>query len=160
MMKIDLKESNLAIVGGGKACKAILQIFLSENFIDQRPKILGVAGSNDQAEGIRYAKEKGIFTTQNYTDLYRFEDLNLIIELTKDIALREKIEKTKPQKVRLIDHFEAMSVWNYLQIEEEKTKALKNIQKNKKNVQKIAEIFDKFSSRIAKIVEDRTDHLL
>jgi len=159
-MKIDLKESNIAIVGGGKVCKAILQILLSENFMDQRPKILGIAGSNDQAEGIRYAKEKGIFTTKDYTDLYRFEDLNLIIELTKDIVLREKIEKTKPQKVRLIDHFEAMSVWNYLQIEEEKTRAQKNIQKNKKDVQKIAEIFDKFSSRIAKIVEDRTEHLL
>ncbi len=159
-MDINLSKSNIAIVGGGLVCKAILQIFFIEDFKDQRPVILGVADLDDQAPGLRYAQEKGIFTTSDYREFYKLEDLDMIIELTKDNTLREIIKKTKPAQVKLIDHFSAMSVWDYLKIEEERLKARRDIQVSGTEIKKIEEIFDRFSNRITKIVEERTDHLI
>ena len=62
-MREILQNSNIAIVGGGRVCKAILEIVLGENFIKQKLNILGVADIHDNVEGLIYAREKGIFTT-------------------------------------------------------------------------------------------------
>jgi len=62
-MREILQNSNIAIVGGGRVCKAILEIVLGENFINEKPNILGVADIDDTAEGLIYAREKGVFTT-------------------------------------------------------------------------------------------------
>jgi acetaldehyde dehydrogenase (acetylating) len=77
------RDSNIAIVGGGNVCKEILKIIFSEDFSHQRPKIIGVADIDDQAEGLRYARDMGIFTTHDYKPFYTTKDLDLIIELTK-----------------------------------------------------------------------------
>jgi hypothetical protein len=37
----ELLKSNIAIIGGGKFCKDLLQLLYSEHFEDQRPSILG-----------------------------------------------------------------------------------------------------------------------
>ena len=154
-----IRESNIAIIGGGKVCKEILKIIFGEDFSDQRPKIIGVADIDDQAEGLRYARDMGIFTTSDYQQFYAFKNLDLIIELTKDDRLREKIKKTKPPKVRLIDHYEAMSVWDFLQIEERSIRTRRELQKNGDDREKIQKLFDQFSDHLARIVADRTTHL-
>ena len=53
-MKEILQNSNIAIVGGGRVCKAILEIVLGENFLKQKLNISGVADINDKAEGLPY----------------------------------------------------------------------------------------------------------
>ena len=153
------RESSIAIVGGGNVCKEILKIIFSGDFSDQRPKIIGVADIDDQAEGLRYARDMGIFTTRDYTQFYAAKDLDLIIELTKDDRLRETIKKTKPAKVRFIDHYEAMAVWDFLQIEEQSIKARKELQKNGGNRETTKKVFEQFSDHLARIVADRTTHL-
>jgi len=104
-MREILQNSNIVIVGGGRVCEAILTIVLGENFVNHKLNILGVADINNKAEGLVYAKEKGLFTTENYKDLFTIKDLNIIIELTGDNEVLEKLKITKPAKVRLIDHF-------------------------------------------------------
>jgi len=158
-MEKIIRESNIAIVGGGNVCKEILQIIFSEDFSDQRPKIIGVADIDDQAEGLRYARDMGIFTTSDYQQFYAYKNLDLIIELTKDDRLRETIKKTKPAKVRFIDHYEAMAVWDFLQIEEESIKIRKELQKNGGDREKIQKLFEQFSDHLTGIVSDRTAHL-
>ena len=64
-MRDSLENSKIAIVGGGRVCKAILKIVLGENFINHKLNILGVADINERAEGLVYAKKKGIFTTRD-----------------------------------------------------------------------------------------------
>ena len=95
-MREILQNSNIVIVGGGRVCKAILKIVLGENFVNQKMNILAVADINDNAEGFIHAKENGIFTTMDYKDLFQIKDLNLIIELTGDNEVLEKLKKTKP----------------------------------------------------------------
>lgn len=158
-MREILKDSKIAIVGGGRVCKAILRIVLGGNFINHKLNILGVADINDNAEGFIYAREKGIFTTLDYRDLFKIKEINLIIELTGDNKVLEEIKAAKPEKARLIDHFEAMSVWDFLQIEEERIRIKRDLRKHIREPEKIEKEFDLFSHQLAKIVEERTRHL-
>ena len=158
-MRDVLQDSNIAIVGGGRVCKAILKIVLGENFPKDILNILGVADINDRAEGLTYARHTRIFTTHNYQDLYKIEGLNLIIELTGNNELLAELKATKPANVRLIDHFEAMSVWDFLQIEDERLRIEGTLQKHLSEPVRIKQEFNLFSEQLAGIVEERTRHL-
>lgn len=158
-MREILENSNIGIVGGGRVCKAILKIVLGEDVSNDKMNILGVAEINEKAEGLVYARKKGIFTTSNYKELYGLRGLNVIIELTGDNKVLEELEVTKPAKARLIDHFEAMSVWDFLQIEEERLRIKKELGGHIGDPGKIEMEFDLFSQQLAKIVEERTGHL-
>ena len=157
-MRDILNNSNIAVVGGGRVCKAMLKIVMGKNF-HQKMAILGVADINERAEGLVYAREKGIFTTLNYRELYNIEGLDLIIEVTGDDRLLEEIKSTKPRNVRLIDHLEAMSVWDFLQIEEQSVRSQRELREYICEPDKIEKEFALFSHQLARIVEERTRHL-
>ncbi len=158
-MREILQDSNIVIVGGGRVCKAILKIVLGENLVNRHINILGVADINDRAQGLVYAKEKGIYTTRDYKELFTIKNLNLIIEITGDNNVLGKLKKITPAKVRLIDHFGAMSVWDFLQIEEARVKIKKSLGKYITEPERIKIEFDLFSQQLAEIVEERTRHL-
>jgi hypothetical protein len=63
------EEYNVAIVGGGRACKAVIDMILPRRLKRLRMSILGVADPNPKAVGYCYAQEKGIYTTKDYRDL-------------------------------------------------------------------------------------------
>jgi PAS domain-containing protein len=153
------KKSYIAIVGGGKVCKSMLKILLSKHFAIHRPSIVAVADINESAEGIRYAKNKGIFTTRDFQELYSIDKLDLIIELTGNDKVLAKLQETKPPQVRLIDHFEAMSLWDYVQIEEKKLALKHKLKNGLTKPEALEDEFESFSRELGKIVEERTHHL-
>jgi len=157
-MRDILNNSSIAVVGGGRVCKAMLKIVMGRNF-HQKMAILGVADINDRAEGLVYAKKKGIFTTSNYKDFYNIKGLDLIIEITGDDTLLNEIKVTKPENIRLIDHHEAMSVWDFLQIEEQSVKSQRELREHICEPDKIEKEFAIFSYQLSRIVEERTRHL-
>ena len=118
-MKQD-KALNVAIVGGGAGCKAIMDMILAEKLRRLRMKLIGVADSDQSAPGYQYARKKGIYTTNDYHHLYELEDLNLIIELAGDVDLADEIFRTKPAHVRLMDNVAARLFWDVFQIEEQR----------------------------------------
>jgi PAS domain S-box-containing protein len=158
-MKEILENSNIAIVGGGRVCKAILKIILGEDFSNYKISILGVAEIDNTAEGLLYAREKGIYTTNDYRELYGLDGLNVLIELTGDNKVLEELKATKPSQARLIDHFEAMSVWDFLQIEEKRVTIKRELRQHIGEQEKIETEFNLYSQELAKIVEERTRHL-
>ena len=98
-----LDQTPIAIVGGGRFCRQLLELLLSNQFSDRQPKILGVADPDDQAEGLRYAREKGIYTTDNLEALYPLKGLQVLIEVTDDATVAKIIEESKPKGIKLID---------------------------------------------------------
>jgi PAS domain S-box-containing protein len=118
-MMEDMERLNVAIVGGGPGCKAIMDMILAEKLSQLRMKLIGVVSTNPEAPGYLYAQEKEIYTTKDYHDLYEIKDLNIIIELTGRDEVASEIFKTKPPHVRLIDHVTARLFWDIFQIEEE-----------------------------------------
>ena len=111
---------NVAIVGGGPGCKAIIDMIFAEKLSQLRMNLIGVADINPEAVGYRYAQEKGIFTTTEYQDLYKLKGLNMIIELTGLEKVADEIHRTKPGNVRLMGNVAARLFWDIFRIEEER----------------------------------------
>ena len=114
------KVLNVAIVGGSAGCKAIMEMIFVEKLRQLRMKLIGVADTNPNAVGYRYAQEKGIYTTKDYRDLYQLKGLNMIIELTGRDEVANDIFRTKPDHVRLMDNVSARLFWDIFQIEEQR----------------------------------------
>ncbi|MGD1969840.1 MAG: PAS domain S-box protein, partial [Desulfobacterales bacterium] len=150
-------NSNVAIVGGGNFCKNMLELLFSDHFKDCRPTIMGVADVNDQAEGLVYAKERGIFTTADFREFYAFQDLQILMELTDDTELGGIIKKEKPEHVAVVDRVDARTVWSALQMEAEKRIALKELRKNNFDCAEIESQFERFADRLAGVLRERGD---
>jgi PAS domain S-box-containing protein len=111
---------NVGIVGGGPGCKAIMVMIFAEKLSELPMNLIGVASTNTNAEGYLFAEEKGLYTTTDYRDLYKLENLDMIIELTGKDKVTAEISQNKPVHVRLMDHVAARLFWDLFQIEEKR----------------------------------------
>ncbi|MBI5584012.1 MAG: PAS domain S-box protein [Deltaproteobacteria bacterium] len=109
-----------AIIGGGKSCADLLTLLSDERLTRLKMEILGVADPDPEAPGISRAREMGLFTTGDFSELYNLPGLNLVIELTGSLAVREQIIRTNPLPVSFIDHRGARLLWDLIQMEIEK----------------------------------------
>ncbi|MGD8335912.1 MAG: PAS domain S-box protein [Desulfobacterales bacterium] len=159
-MTENLLDSNIAIIGGGRFCKIFLEYLYDKNFMDRSPTVLGVADINPQAEGLLFADRMGIFTTRDYRELYRLENLQVLIEMTDDVSLGDTIQKTKPEGVELIDHIEARAIWSSLQLERQKRQALGELKQHEAVTPSILSHFEKFADRLAKVIKKRNARYL
>ncbi len=95
---------NLAIVGGGKACKFFLDLLKNGSLVDLGIQVVGVCDINPKAEGIRFAKEMGIFTTKDYKKLLEIKNLDGVIELTGNQDVLVESMHLRPKGVGLLEH--------------------------------------------------------
>ena len=151
----DLLDSNIAIIGGGRFCKLFLQYLFDKSFIENTPNVLGVADINPSAEGLLLARQIGIFTTLDYTELYRLENLQVLIELTDDVYLWDVIKQNKPAEVELIDHVQARAIWSSIQLEKEKKSALNELGQQDNVSPQIVDLFNQFADRLAVVMKKR-----
>ena len=156
----ELLKSNIAIIGGGKFCKRLLQLLFSEPFKDRRPTIVGIADSNSSAEGLIYAGQLGIFTTADYRELYTLKGLQMLMELTTDEEFAGIINREKPDGVELIDHVAARTVWSALQVEAEKRSALEELRQNNFKAAQIDRLFERFADRLAAVIDERGERYI
>jgi len=156
-MVAELLKSNIAIVGGGRFCKRFLQLFFSEDFKDQHPKILGVADRNSLGKGVLYARKMEIFTTTDFRDLLSLDNLQVLVELTGDVKLGATIKKNAPAGIQIINHIEARSLWSSLQVEKEKRNALKELRQQSFKTEEIDILFEKFADRLGEVVRERSN---
>ena len=130
----QIQGLNIAVVGGGPGCKAIMSMIFDEKPSQLRMNLIGVACTNTEAEGYRYAQEKGIYTTVDYRDFYKLKDLDMIIELTGRDEVAKEILNTKPDHVRFIDHVAFNLFWDVFRVEEDNIAALKRAEEKYKTV--------------------------
>nr|MCU0604617.1 GAF domain-containing protein [Desulfobacterales bacterium] len=147
--------STIAIVGGGRACKAFLEFLTDAVFADQRPEILGVADINQDADGIRYAASIGIPTYADYTEFFRFKHLETLLELTDSNAIIETIRETKPAELRLIDHFEARAIRDFLHVEKVRIESFRELAGIKRNPVAVVALVGQLIDRMTAIIERR-----
>jgi len=107
---------NIAVVGGGKKCAQLLNLIDQHEFEEIHPKIVGVADLKSDAPGLLIAKEKGLFTTNNYEDLFDRDDIDLIIELTGDTEIIYDILAKKGPHVRAISTRTAQLFWEIARV--------------------------------------------
>ena len=95
---------NIAIVGGGRACKFFLQLLKNESFPYLNINLVGVCDVNPEAEGLLIARQMGIYTTHNFKDLFEIKDLDGIIELTNSKEVLLELIKLRPKTVGIVEH--------------------------------------------------------
>ncbi len=147
-----LKGAKMAFVGGGVLCRHIIELIQNFDFSGKKPRVVGIADPDPQAEGMRLARSEGIFTTSDYQKLFKVKDVEVLIDLTKDDQLAEEIDKRRPGGLRFLNHYEFFSLWDLLQIEGEKEKILDQLQENVGSYQNTRGLFEEFSNHLEGIV--------
>jgi len=120
----EIERYKMGIIGGGTRCKTLLAAIFSEASAETRPVVLGVADRDPQAAGLVSAREKGIYTTTDYRELFTIEEIDLLLELTPDDALRQAIQVAKPPGILVLDHYEAAAILDYFRIKARKNEIL------------------------------------
>lgn len=150
----NLEALSIGIIGGGTRCKALLTAIFSETDPQKRPEILGVADNDPKAVGLREARRKGIFTTSDYRDLFGIEELELLLELTPDDSLKQRILSDKPPGVLLVDHFDALAILDQYLIKAKRIELLERLRTGNGGVAQSADLIDEFYGFVQKINSD------
>jgi PAS domain S-box-containing protein len=124
-----MKTINVAIIGGGLGCLAIMDMISSHRPRQLKMHLVGIADINPDAAGIKKARFSNIYTTFDYHDLFNIPNLDLIIELTGDSKLSMTIQHEKPDHVQLMDHRMARLFWDFNRLDDERLHADKEIKK-------------------------------
>ena len=100
----DKLTLNLAIVGGGRACKLFLELLQSSEIPYLNINIVGVCDIDPRAEGYRLAHEMGIYTTDNFRDLFLIDPLDYILDLTHDEQVFLDLVRLSPKQVGVFEY--------------------------------------------------------
>ena len=122
---------NIAIVGGGTRCRTLLDSIEKHTFRELHPKVVAVADPNGNAVGLVKAREKGLFVTVDYNDLFKRDDIELIIELTGKDDVYNDILLKKKETVRAINHKTAMLFWEFTLSSRIEQKARRKLQETR-----------------------------
>ncbi|HID30334.1 MAG TPA: GGDEF domain-containing protein [Desulfobacterales bacterium] len=124
----EADKLNVAIVGGGRGCRAIMDMLFAKKLDHLQMKLIGVADINPEAVGYRHAQNRGIYTTQDYHELYKAKNVNMIIDLTGRDDVAAEISRTKPDNIRLMDQVIARLFQEIFRIEEERVAERKRVE--------------------------------
>ena len=103
-----------ALIGGGSACRDFLALADNNGLQQLNMVIGGVADPDPEAPGIVLAREMGLFTSLDYTELYSLPGLTLLIAFTENREVCERVIQSKPDHVGFIDHLGAGLLWNLI----------------------------------------------
>lgn len=140
----NIEALNIGIIGGGRRCKALLEAIYSEKDPAKRPQVLAVADRDPQAVGLLLARELGIFTTSDDRELSNIEELDLLLELTPDDSLQQRLRDVKHPGVLLVDHYDAMAILDHFRIKAKKIELMSKIQTEALDAQATASLFEEF----------------
>ena len=101
-----------AIVGGGRGCRAILEMVISGHLHSFPLEILCVVDPVENAPGMVYAKEHNIATLAYLDEALALPGLEVIIELVGSDEFLKDLYGEIPPGVRVIDHHTARLFWD------------------------------------------------
>ena len=93
------QATRVAILGGGRGGKALMEIFAQ----DPLARIVGLAESKTRTSGTKLAKQFGVPVTKDYRELLKLKDVDLIIDSRPkhiiDPVTEQIIKKIERQKL-------------------------------------------------------------
>ncbi len=100
----DKSALHIAIVGGGKTCKFFLEFLKDDPLYDLHVEPVAVCDIDPKAEGFLLAKEMGIFTTNNFEDIFKITDLDGVLELTGSRQVLLELIRLRPKGLGVVEH--------------------------------------------------------
>ncbi|MGD9261125.1 MAG: hypothetical protein PVG44_11825, partial [Desulfobacterales bacterium] len=135
---------NIAVIGGGRRCKRLIEVIERHEFTEINPKVVAVADLKDNAPGFLKAKNNGFFVTHDYNDFFKRNDIDLIIELTGNMDIYNDILSKKKKTVRAIANRTAQLFWEISKVS--------NLQK--KTDQELKETRARYKSIINELIQE------
>ena len=158
-MNIPLDGLNIAVIGADSHCRKLLELLLSETFAFKNVRVIAVAGRREGADCLKYAEKMGLYTTTDIKSVYLMKNIDLVVHFSKNGNFRSSSDPSIPEHVRVLDHYDSITLLDYLEIESEKISAKQQLALNAAGCDNIDPVFDRFADRITRIIEDRTEHL-
>jgi len=151
-----------AIVGGGKGCRALIELAQGTFLKELELEILCVVDPDTNAPGIVFARELGIKTGSDMRDVLLIPDIEVIIELTGRSDVLEDIYKIIPSGIEVIDHTIARIFWDLANAQRNQARQLKEITELEQKIEKerffLQSLFDKIPELVA--VLDRNKKII
>ncbi|HEY4481632.1 MAG TPA: GAF domain-containing protein, partial [Candidatus Brocadiaceae bacterium] len=129
------------LIGAGKGGSALLTILQEDKEIE----IVGVVDNNPQSEGLKIARQFNIPTYTRYEKLIKRDDLDVIIDVTRNPLVHTDIGKNKPANTEILGGLSAKLIWNLV---EERKKKEEEIQKSLSEQKALYHIGNMLSSAI------------
>lgn len=107
---------NIAMVGGGRDCRFFLDLIHNNPSPLFAINILGVCDTNPEAKGMLLAKQLGISTTDNLTDLLNLAQLDIVLELTGKRHVLLEIIRLRPQGLGVIEFKDKRIVRSFVHV--------------------------------------------
>jgi len=101
---------SIAIAGGGLRATSVLRLL---NDIENL-EVVAVYDASRTAPALRLAEDLGVFTTTQLSELYQISGLDLILDLSEDVALHDALEAERPADVVIVTGSGAELVWDLL----------------------------------------------
>lgn len=99
---------NVLIVGAGEGGRLIIKLLYDSETVN----ILGIVDINENAPGLRFAKELGIPTATDYKLFLNRKELDQIINVTGSDKIQEELLRNKPSGVEVIGGHSAKLIWD------------------------------------------------
>lgn len=119
------KKINVLIIGAGKGGKALIELFHKEPWLN----ICGIVDTNDDAPGIKLAKELGLPTGKDFSPFLKISGLNTVIEVTGNPEVEKSLSKMLPPGVELLKGASAKLIWTMIEEREKEIAELSNDRK-------------------------------
>ena len=113
----------ILLIGAGKGGSALLSILYEDKDIE----IIGVVDNNPDAEALKIARQLNIPAYTRYENLIKRDDLDVIIDVTKNIRVLTDIVKNKAINTEILGGLSAKLIWSLV---EERKKKEEEIQKS------------------------------
>ncbi len=91
------------IIGAGETCRKLIQAVIEGRLDSFHVEIAGVADKNPRAPGLQVAEKLGLFTSNDYHQLYFLPGITLLIELTGSDQVLEDLARTAPRGVSILE---------------------------------------------------------
>lgn len=133
-----------AIIGGGKGCKAILEMIIQKRLQLLSLEIMCVVEPRSDAPGAIFGVEHNFKVLPGISEALKIPGIELVIELTGKDSVLEELYRLIPPGVRVMDHVLAEVFWDLdnamFQLENElrqKTALEAQLKKDRKRLQQI-----------------------
>lgn len=140
--------TRVAIIGGGRGGKALMEIFAQ----DPLARIVGLAEIKPRTSGTKLAKQFEVPVTQDYRDLLKLKDVDLIIDVTGNTEVWHALQKVRRPNLAIIGGASAKFMW---QLIEARIRATTEIEKTLTRYQSLFRRFVKEEAERA-VQEERT----
>ena len=131
------KKLSIGIVGGGKRCETILEMFQRQTPPKVNASVVIVADPNSKSPGFHFASELGIETTTELEALAERQDLDFILDLSGSKEALIRLLVRKGSRVPVLDAVSSNLFYDVFNIQKELINTRRSLRQTKAFLERV-----------------------